>query len=587
MLLQRKELNKAHANERMNQQTLDDGYNDNDKSSKQDSGMIVLTCLGFSTKPLKRFLNDCRFAALISRSSMTTFHTPGFYTAGFPNLYKWSKGIVRPSRPIDTIDIEQEKKQALIDDIYDYLRPVSRRYYARRGIPYRRGYLFYGPPGTGKTSMSLALAGLFGLELFILNIGSHKGGSRTLESLFAKLPSKCVVLLEDIDSAGLKREKMRSQAPSRGDDDDTITLSDVLNIIDGISSREGRIIIMTTNHPETLDPALIRPGRIDMQVFFGPLSAESAALVFMRMYSRDANEYNDGEEIVNIATHNHQLGAHATSGKLPILLDDKEQLQKLAERFAREIPPDRFTAAEVQNFLLMKGKDPAPALADVGVWVANELQRKEQHRQLALGMEASGAPNEVWEDQTEELRKSRKKKTKQYTTNNPQKLQDMFFESGKPQFSVGPSVANKRARFEMPRLYTSQQDGPPRDGPPRTPYPSSGRPVSITIPEDAPVERPGPFSPLTVNTRAANAFEALNGTGNEELEAAKTPFGYRRITDTTPSSAIFPSDAQGSRRLSTYFLYRPKGAEVSPEELRRQQRTSEFFKGTEKVPGYF
>lgn len=87
-----------------------------------------------------------------------------------------TKLFVRPTRSLATIDIDQDQKQALIDDIMKYLRPAERRFYARRGVPYRRGYLFYGPPGTGKTSMSLVLAGAFGLELYALNLHKWETG---------------------------------------------------------------------------------------------------------------------------------------------------------------------------------------------------------------------------------------------------------------------------------------------------------------------------------------------------------------------------------------------------------------------------
>ena len=68
---------------------------------------------------------------------------------------------------------------------------------------------------------------------------------------------------------------------------------------------------MTTKNPETLDPTLISPGRIDMQIFFGTCSAESAELIPVRMYRKDADEYDLAEQMVNEATHNNQLSAAA------------------------------------------------------------------------------------------------------------------------------------------------------------------------------------------------------------------------------------------------------------------------------------
>jgi chaperone BCS1 len=120
-----------------------------------------------------------------------------------------------------------------------------------------------------------------------------------LGRLFSKLPKRCIVLLEDIDSAGLRRDSeptptdpANSSSASSDTEDDIgddatkitktvketakpsvadkskslISLSGLLNIIDGAASHEGRVLIMSTNYPEKLDSALIRPGRVDLQV---------------------------------------------------------------------------------------------------------------------------------------------------------------------------------------------------------------------------------------------------------------------------------------------------------------------------------
>lgn len=79
--------------------------------------------------------------------------------------------------------------------------------YTNRGIPYRRGYLFHGPPGTGKTSLSFAIAGVFGLDIYCVSLLEPTLTEEDLGLLFNSLPRRCVVLLEDIDSAGLIRHE--------------------------------------------------------------------------------------------------------------------------------------------------------------------------------------------------------------------------------------------------------------------------------------------------------------------------------------------------------------------------------------------
>lgn len=87
--------------------------------------------------------------------------------------------------------------------------------YSNRGIPYRRGYLFYGPPGTGKTSLTFALAGVFGLVIYVVSLLDPTLTEEELGIMFTGLPTRCIVLLEDIDSAGLIRDKEKEKEAAK------------------------------------------------------------------------------------------------------------------------------------------------------------------------------------------------------------------------------------------------------------------------------------------------------------------------------------------------------------------------------------
>src|SRR5581483_10706952 len=120
------------------------------------------------------------------------------------------------------------------------------------------------------------------------------------------LPPRCLVLLEDIDAVGIKRRtRKRDDSDSDDDSDDgsdkddneddyarghsDCTLSGLLNVLDGVASQEGRIVLMTSNFAEKLDKALVRPGRVDRMIYLGHISPRSSELMFLRMYGPDAD----------------------------------------------------------------------------------------------------------------------------------------------------------------------------------------------------------------------------------------------------------------------------------------------------------
>ena len=110
-----------------------------------------------------------------------------------------------------TVVLDEQRKMNIQADMNEYLNPATAHWYADRGIPYRRGYLLYGPPGTGKTSLTFALAGFFGLQIYAISLLDPTLTEEELEILFTSLPARCIVLLEDIDTAGLMRESRESE----------------------------------------------------------------------------------------------------------------------------------------------------------------------------------------------------------------------------------------------------------------------------------------------------------------------------------------------------------------------------------------
>lgn len=191
----------------------------------------------------------------------------------------WRKADARPRRAIDSVVLDGEIRQRLLDDVRSFFS--KRSWYAQMGIPWRRGYLLYGPPGTGKTSMAFALAGELHLNLCWLSLTNPKLNDQTIAMLLQKTPARSLILIEDVDAFFAARQKQ--------DDRIAVSFSGLLNALDGVAAQEGRIIFLTTNHRELLDPALIRPGRIDVDFKLDLASREQVATMLLRFHTDQKN----------------------------------------------------------------------------------------------------------------------------------------------------------------------------------------------------------------------------------------------------------------------------------------------------------
>ncbi|KAF2094401.1 P-loop containing nucleoside triphosphate hydrolase protein [Rhizodiscina lignyota] len=353
---------------------------------------LTIKCIGRSTNPLKDWIEHVKIWAVEKQTTLTTIKRPTAKDQRRPPGH-WSVVTQRPSRPLETVVLDPEQKARLVADVNEYLHPASPKWYATRGIPYRRGYLFHGPPGTGKSSLSFALAGLFGLDIHVVSL-NESGLSAITESelmlLFNNLPRRCIVLLEDIDTAGLSRDHLSDQRRNEKPSDPArqgISLSGLLNAIDGVASHEGRVLVMTTNHPEELDNALIRPGRVDMQIKFTLATRHQAHEIFTRIdEAKVANEEPDrsleekGGHDAGAADGNLSNGhvTPPTTPKVPSVFEylttepepplSKEELEDLANEFADRVPEETFSPAELQSFLIIRKKRPRQALQEVDQW---------------------------------------------------------------------------------------------------------------------------------------------------------------------------------------------------------------------------
>lgn len=205
--------------------------------------------------------------------------------------------------------------------------------------------------------MSFAIAGVFGLDVYCVSLAESSITEEDLVMLFDELPDQCLVLLEDVDSAGLvvrdsnidpmwteENSSIMRSSSSR------ISLSGLLNVIDGIAAQEGRLLIMTTNHIKALDSALLRPGRVDVRIHFELATKRQAKDLFLQAFTTINSSIPKEEE------------DNATVA----------YLNQMACAFAAEIPEQKLSPAAIQGYLMTWKKSPADAVSNVKEWLSSE-----------------------------------------------------------------------------------------------------------------------------------------------------------------------------------------------------------------------
>jgi chaperone BCS1 len=184
----------------------------------------------------------------------------------------WRTSGSLPKRSLDTVFTTDNVGNRVVASIRTF--EDSKDDYRRKGIPYHLGILLSGPPGTGKTSLIHAIASALGRSIYYLNLGGIEDDDSLLSLLSSRRGwSNALLVIEDADAASESthaRSSKKGKKEKRG-----ITLSALLNVMDGLLTPDGLVIIATTNYPDELDDALVRPGRFDHHFNIGPLPLES------------------------------------------------------------------------------------------------------------------------------------------------------------------------------------------------------------------------------------------------------------------------------------------------------------------------
>lgn len=240
-----------------------------DKNGPQRREYIVLCYLGRSRKLIRQLISDIETVTQTDKTTIRVFNGMRDY---------WYPAGEKLKRPLDTVFIPKEHKANIMADIeWFYANP---EWYKARGIPYHRGYLFTGAPGTGKTSFIKAICSQLDKKLAICNLNGIENDKDLME-LMGDAPGNSIIVLEDIDACiATENRQVLSSKKSKEDEKGGVTLSGVLNALDGVMTADNQIFIMTTNHPEKLDPALLRPGRVDVTLEFSDMGADMVRDMF-------------------------------------------------------------------------------------------------------------------------------------------------------------------------------------------------------------------------------------------------------------------------------------------------------------------
>lgn len=181
----------------------------------------------------------------------------------------WETTGYIPKRKLNSV-FTTGAKERIVKYTDEFL--ASQKRYDDLGISYKIAFLLTGEPGTGKSSLIRAIASHYSRPIHILNLNSVTPSSLTDAFVNSRA---AVLVIEDIDSSSVvknRKAELSNRETNLKEALQLLTLSDLLNAMDGIAGMDDVIVFVTTNHPENLDPALIRKGRIDHQFELGKLT---------------------------------------------------------------------------------------------------------------------------------------------------------------------------------------------------------------------------------------------------------------------------------------------------------------------------
>ncbi|XWS54937.1 hypothetical protein CRYUN_Cryun10bG0132400 [Craigia yunnanensis] len=230
--------------------------------------------LTFHKKHKEKVLNSyLPFIVKESKRLTEEKKTLKLYTLNYDHMRRYGAETWQPinlDHPanFETLAMHIELKTMIMEDLERFVK--RKDYYRRVGKAWKRGYLLYGPPGTGKSSLIAAMANYLSFDIYDLELTCILNNS-DLRRILIATGNRSILVVEDIDCSLESQERQTEPGPAaflKPNRASQVTLSGLLNFIDGLWSSCGdeRIIVFTTNHKDRLDPALLRPGRMDVHI---------------------------------------------------------------------------------------------------------------------------------------------------------------------------------------------------------------------------------------------------------------------------------------------------------------------------------
>lgn len=226
------------------------------------------------------------------------------FTMDYQNMYgnlndAWVGVNLDHPATFETVAMECDVKEFVIKDLERFVK--RKEYYRKVGKAWKRGYLLYGPPGTGKSSLIAAMANYLRFDVYDLELTELRYNSE-LRRLLIAMANRSILVVEDIDcTIEFHDRKAECEPAHTSNNDKQVTLSGLLNFVDGLWSSCGdeRIIVFTTNHKEKLDPALLRPGRMDVHVHMSYCTPSGfRQLAFNYLGIKEHSLFRDIEEAI-------------------------------------------------------------------------------------------------------------------------------------------------------------------------------------------------------------------------------------------------------------------------------------------------